>query len=533
MAKTVKAAATVMAACLSVSALAACGSDKEGASATAAPSAGAAETAAATAKPKQEISISMYDRGEVTSSEGNYENNRWTKWINENAPAIAKWVPVPRNEAQTKLNTLIASGGAPDLIWEYDRNYIAQLANQGAIQPIDQYIEKYSTTFKKYLKENPELKPYLMVNGKMYAFSSVRGQESVANAGMWIRQDWLDKLGLKAPTTTEEFLEVARKFKTLDPDGNGKADTVPVVFNSNGPTVMRNLFASHWGQWYLENGQLEFGRISDRYMESMAFQKQLYDEGLLDQEYITDKNAQRATQLWSTGKAGIFMGSWDMENLFKDLKKNLPDAKMTALEPFTTKYGKNGLLQSAIPNIVVAFNSKMKEEKIEAAIKFLDWMLDSGWKPLKYGEENVHCKMANGVPQTIDADKYRKEAYYAREYAVVSQYGLKPEWFSVMAASDAVSQEYAKEKANSLTVAMKNKFRRDIPYSPDLPELSQLIATFNPIAEQIEAKVVTGGSAMSAKAGMEEARKEWNRLGGENVNKLVNEWYQKNKDQLK
>lgn len=273
MAKTVKAAATVMAACLSVSALAACGSDKEGASATAAPSAGAAETAAATAKPKQEISISMYDRGEVTSSEGNYENNRWTKWINENAPAIAKWVPVPRNEAQTKLNTLIASGGAPDLIWEYDRNYIAQLANQGAIQPIDQYIEKYSTTFKKYLKENPELKPYLMVNGKMYAFSSVRGQESVANAGMWIRQDWLDKLGLKAPTTTEEFLEVARKFKTLDPDGNGKADTVPVVFNSNGPTVMRNLFASHWGQWYLENGQLEFGRISDRYMESMAFQK--------------------------------------------------------------------------------------------------------------------------------------------------------------------------------------------------------------------------------------------------------------------
>jgi putative aldouronate transport system substrate-binding protein len=80
---------------------------------------------------------------------------------------------------------------------------------------------------------------------------------------------------------------------------------------------------------------------------------------------------------------------------------------------------------------------------------------------------------------------------------------------------------------------MKNKYRKDIPYSPSMPELSQLIATFNPIAEQIESKVVTGGSAMSAKTGLEELRKEWKRLGGENVEKMVNEWYQKNKDQLK
>ncbi|WP_230986462.1 extracellular solute-binding protein [Cohnella fermenti] len=530
MATGTKMGALALAACLSVSALAACGSNNGASSAES--STGASGGGQAATEPKTEISISMYDRGEVVSAEGNYENNRWTKWINENGPAIVSWVPVPRNEAQTKLNTLIASGGAPDLIWEYDRNYIAQLANQGAIQPIDEYIEKYSTTFKSYLAEHPELKPYLMVNGKMYAVSSLRGVESVANAGMWIRQDWLDKLGLQAPTTTEEFFEVARKFKEADLDGNGKADTVPIVFNSNGPTVMRNLFAAHWGQWYLEDGVLEFGRISDRYMESMAFQKQLYDEGLLDQEYITDKSAQRATQLWTTGKAGIFLGSWDMESLFKDLKSNDPDAQMTALEPFTTKFGKNGLLQSAIPNILVSFNSKMKEDEIEAAVKFLDWMLETGWKPLRYGEENVHYKTVDGAPQIIDAEKFRTEVQYAKEYAVINQYELKPEWFSVMAATDELSQEYAKERANSLTVAMKNKFRRDIPYSPDLPELSQLIATFNPIAEQIEAKIVTGGSSMTAEAGMEEARKEWSRLGGDNVNKLANEWYQQNKAQL-
>lgn len=525
-----KVTASVVAVSLSLSVLAACGSDKEQASPSAAPG----SSSSATAGPKKEISISVYDRGEVSGEEGSYENNRWAKWINENAPATVKWVPVPRNEAQTKLNTLIASGSAPDLIWEYERPYIAQLANQGAIQPLDQYIEKYSTSYKKYLNENPELKPYLTVNGKIYAISSKRGVESVANAGMWIRQDWLDKLGLKAPTTVEEFIKVAKAFKDGDPDGNGKADTVPIVFNTNGGVVLRNLFTAHaGGQWYLEGDKLQLGRVGDRYMASLDFQKQLYDQGLLDQEYITDKNGQRATQLWTTGKSGIFLGNWDMENMFKDLKKNDPNAKMTALEPFATQYGKTGLLQSAIPSIMVGFNSNMKEDKIEAAIKFLDWMIETGWKPLKFGEENVHHKLVNGVPQIIDAEKFRKEVNYAREYAVINQYELKSEWFPIMAASDPVSQEYAKEKANSLQVAMKNKFRRDIPYTPDLPELSQLTATFNPIADQIEAKIVTSGASMTAQQGMEEIRKEWKRLGGDNVDKLVNEWYQKNKQDLK
>lgn len=526
---------TLMAASLTVSALTACSSESNGGK-TSSPSAGGTSSAASGSEgnasgPKVAISVSMFDRGAVAADEGSYENNRWTKWINENAPAAVKWVPVPRNEAQTKLNTLIASGSAPDLMWDFDRNYIAQLANNGAIQPIDEYIEKYSTSYKKYLNEHPELKSYLNVDGKMYAVASVRGPEAIANQGIWIRQDWLDKLNLKAPTTIEELIDVARKFRDEDPDGDNKKDTVPIVFNVSGNNIMRSLFQTHENQWYLNGDQLEFGRVNDRTKDYLAFQKQLFDEGLIDKEYITDKNFQRAAQFWTTGKAGIYLGSWNMENEFMDLKKNVPTAKMTALEPVASKYGKTGLYQETPANIYVTFNSQMKEDKIEAAIKYLDWMLDEGWKPLKFGVEGVHYKLVDGIPQTIDAAKFKQEVAYASEYAVVNQYALQPEWFATMAASDALSQEYAKEKANSLSVAMKNEYRRDIAYNPSLPEVSELIATFAPIAVQIETKVVTGST--TPEAGMEEIRKEWNRLGGENVEKLVNEWYQANKDQLK
>ncbi|SDD50279.1 putative aldouronate transport system substrate-binding protein [Paenibacillus sp. UNCCL117] len=524
----------VLAAAMSLTVLAACSpaAAPEG-NGAASPQGGATSPGTAAAGPKKEISISVFDRGEVPAEEGSYENNRWTKWVNENSPATVKWVPIPRNQAQQKISTLVASGSAPDLIWEYDRNYIAQLANQGAIQPIDSYIEKYSTTLKKYMAEHPELKAATTIDGKLYAVTSSRSLDGIANHAMWIRQDWLDKLGLKAPTTIEELIEVAKKFKDSDPDGNGKADTVPIVFNGNGIGILRALFSVHENQWFLEDGKLKYGRTLDRFKDSIAFQKSLFDQGLIDKEYITDTNFQRSRQLLTTGKAGIYLAAWNIENEYKDLKKNVPDAKLNPLEPVASQYGRNGLYQELPANILVTFNSQMKEDKIEAAVKFLDWMMETGDMKMKYGEENVHYKLVNGeIPQYIDADKYRKEVFYAREFAVVSDFGVKPEWFPTMAASDAISQEYAKLKTESLNVALKNKYRRDIAYSPDLPEVSQLIATFQPIATQIEVKAVTGGSANTPEAAMEEVRKEWKRLGGENVEKLAQEWYEKNKETM-
>ena len=35
---------------------------------------------------------------------------------------------------------------------------------------------------------------------------------------MWIRQDWLDKLGLEVPRTWDEMAAVAEAFVTQDPD---------------------------------------------------------------------------------------------------------------------------------------------------------------------------------------------------------------------------------------------------------------------------------------------------------------------------
>src|SRR5690606_38145159 len=42
-----------------------------------------------------------------------------------------------------------------------------------------------------------------------------------------INMTWLNNLGLKAPTTADELIEVLTAFKTQDPNRNGKNDEIP------------------------------------------------------------------------------------------------------------------------------------------------------------------------------------------------------------------------------------------------------------------------------------------------------------------
>ncbi|MCL8009808.1 sugar ABC transporter substrate-binding protein [Streptomyces sp. AS02] len=70
---------------------------------------------------------------------------------------------------------------------------------------------------------------------------------------LMIRKDWLRELGLKAPTTWQEMLSVAKAFATGDPDGDGRADTYGMVV----PGSAQNGYAAWWGASFLWQGGAE------------------------------------------------------------------------------------------------------------------------------------------------------------------------------------------------------------------------------------------------------------------------------------
>lgn len=106
---------------------------------------------------------------------------------------------------------------------------------------------------------------------------------------MWVNTKWMEQLGLTEPTTTEEFKEMLRAFKTKDPNGNGKADEVPLSGSTENfgvhiiPYLMNGFIYDDDRNYLIVNqGKVETVVNKPEWKEGLAYIKSLYDEGLID-----------------------------------------------------------------------------------------------------------------------------------------------------------------------------------------------------------------------------------------------------------
>src|SRR5690606_8281669 len=114
---------------------------------------------------------------------------------------------------------------------------------------------------------------------------------------LWMNSKWLDKLGMEQPKTTEELREVQRAFKTKDPNGNGKADEVPLSGTTGDPILpyLMNAFVydpqgqspSRDSSLVLNGNKVDIQANKDGWREGLRYIKSLYDEGLIDKGAFT------------------------------------------------------------------------------------------------------------------------------------------------------------------------------------------------------------------------------------------------------
>lgn len=137
---------------------------------------------------------------------------------------------------------------------------------------------------------------------------------------MWIRQDWLDKLGLEAPRTWDEMVKVAEAFVTQDPDGNGEDDTIGILGPSNSDHMnaiggnqygLDPLFSSFqsYPQYWLQgkDGTVEYGSIQPETRDALEKISELYTNKLIDPEMLVRSDSKEPLL---AGKVGIFFGPW-------------------------------------------------------------------------------------------------------------------------------------------------------------------------------------------------------------------------------
>ena len=251
-----------------------------------------------------------------------YEDNSYTRFLKDelNIEVVYDWV-ASSSDFDEKMNLCIGSGTIPEMMNVNAAQYRA-LLKYDMIQPLDQYFEDYaSDTLKGYVESGGDELQKCITNdkGEMMAIPAPNIAASGINE-MWIRQDWLDNLGLEVPRTWDELVTVAEAFVTQDPDGNGEADTIGILGpgNSDHMNAIGNnqygldpLFCSFqsYPQYWLkdEDGTVKYGSIQPETRTALEKIQKLYTDKLIDPEMLV-RNDSKEPLL--AGKVGIFFGPW-------------------------------------------------------------------------------------------------------------------------------------------------------------------------------------------------------------------------------
>lgn len=480
-------------------------------------------------KPSAPITVSMYDRGNIPPEIGTADKNLWTDWINETIKV--NYIPVPRWEAVAKYNSLLAAGDAPDLILEYDNAFRNQMYAQKQIIPLDDLIEQHSVEYKQLMEQFPVLRTLgTKEDGKLYEFGRVLG--FIPGTFLFIREDWLEALGLDVPETAEEAFEVMKAFVTRDPDDNGKADTLGT-----------NLSGSQWIDVMFQNTGMviEDGKLIkdwERVEASVAYRKRLFDEGLVDKDYLTDNNGEKALQDFLQGKLGLFgyMGNVvQVYNNYETLKKNVPGAKLKVIAIPRSQFGQFSPMSNPPIQMTGVINAKAKDP--EAVMKYVDFMSkESTIHTLKYGVEGVHFKYENNTEVTLDKDKYEKEVSWLGDFRMLGGQHIINEYDKYLADLDQ-SDPLGKEVHDMLREAYDLYISKDRPigdftlYKPGLPDDIQFISSNadTPVSD-LWTKAIVSGTGYSVEQAAADAKALWEKSDGGKLEQWYADWYEKNKD---
>ena len=235
------------------------------------------------------------------------------------------------------------------------------------------------------------------VDGKIYGLYTER---PYSRQGVILREDWLEKLGLEPPKTIEQLYEVMKRFTDEDPDGNGLNDTIGLTDRNDLIFGAFKTLSSYFGtpnNWGIANQSMVPEFDTQPYMDTMNFMKKLYDENLMNKDFVvTSKDVQR--DLLIQGTAGVYIGSMtDVQRLSNEAKQVNPQARFTVVNRIA---GPEGFKVWSIPNFNGLFlfsKSAIKtEEELLQILGFFDRTMEADVaNMMKYGVEGRHYELAD------------------------------------------------------------------------------------------------------------------------------------------
>jgi len=332
------------------------------------------------AKPKQ---ITFMVNGTLIAKENGqdevvkaYEEKTGIKLI-VNQPA--------HNEYYEKVDLAFATGEIPDVLLLSTDMYVTYAVN-GALYDITDLYEKSEV---KNNMVDQSIVDALRLDGRLYGLPVERGNGPIT----YVRGDWLEKLNIDVPTNYDEFIEMLRKFRDEDPDGNGEKDTIPFTAPGlMGINYMREFYQDANPGFYKKDGKWVDGMTEPEMKAALQRMQDAYKEGLIDKEVVTNKTSTCRDKFYA-GNVGVFnywAGLWN-QTLQNNIDANVPEAKVLPIPAIAeTKY-----IERVAPPVSIT----TKCENPEGVFKyFLEFMLDcgEGQTLFTHGIEGLMYEMKDG-----------------------------------------------------------------------------------------------------------------------------------------
>ena len=273
-----------------------------------------------------------------------YTDNAYTRYI-KSVINVQNVDAFEANDSQydTNVSMAISMGSLPDIMVVSSQDEVEQLVGAGLIEDLtESYNNCISDRIRKmYESYGDSLKDMVTYDGKIMALPETNITDG-PNL-VWLRKDWMDKLGLSAPHTINDVVNIVKRFISEDPgnngvDASGKPNTVGLAVDTDVTgecgyssefllDIIFACFGAYPKQWIMnDDGEIVYGSVTDEAKEALSYINSLYNQGVIDNDFLL-RTSTNICELIENGLCGSFFGPWWAPNnpLANAVSRN-PDA---------------------------------------------------------------------------------------------------------------------------------------------------------------------------------------------------------------
>jgi len=478
------------------------------------------------------INITMSSRSlPYIESSPNINEDKYVKKLEELSKTNVKIELIPQTDFDQKLNLLLAANEKlPDLleIMAINTTTTSNAVENGAFLELNDLIDQYGPNLKANIPQDVWNSPAISREGKIFAIPTINGVTH--NQVIYVRKDWLDKLGLQVPKTIDEYINVLKAFRDQDPNGNGKKDEIP--FSSRKNFRVGELFFGAYdvnpgdnipaGAWKYVDGKLIPKFILPEMKKALKLYRELYQEKLIDNEMFVLEGKDWDAKIKGAARVGMWIHEPNYpDKWLSEVKQGDPKAEIINIPAPIGPDGKGG--GEILSSIRSAFAIPASSKNAVDVIKFLDWFYSKeADNLLTYGIEGEDYTINNGkiqynYPTSVDA--INKENMHLMFLQITGRpYVLNEEFMKGRPNGDLIT--------NALKVANSEGRVNDAVNMPvpsvnlSKPELGK-----NGLFMETAAKIITGKEDVDY---FDKFVLDWKARGGDKAIEEATQWYKAN-----